>query len=114
MVDEGEAMARSDDPARVSITHVTRSLGITARALRHYDSMGLVRAARDRGNRRAYSEGACRELEGVGRLRGAGVSLDDIGWVLQAGRKNGAVALREAAIGCLTQRLSRLTMERFT
>jgi DNA-binding transcriptional MerR regulator len=98
--------------ARVSLKAASGALGISARALRYYDGEGLVLAERDGRNRRVYSAQACQELEVVARLRGAGVPVEEIRWVLEAARRSGASALRNTAIDCLTHRLSLLAGHR--
>lgn len=66
------------------ISQATRRFGLTQRALRHYEDLGLVRPTRDRRNGRCYDAAAVRRLEWIATLRRAGVSLGDVRSVLEA------------------------------
>jgi DNA-binding transcriptional MerR regulator len=101
----------SDKTSTVSIRTVSADLGITPRALRHWDAEGLIPVERDRRNRRMFSLETCRELEVVARLRGAGVPIEEIRWVLQAARRKGLAGLRHPAVDCLTHQLGRLAAQ---
>ncbi|MFR9802992.1 MerR family transcriptional regulator [Pseudonocardia sp. RS010] len=65
------------------IGEVSTQSGISARMLRHYDSIGLVSpTGRTRGGYRQYSEEDVRRLFHVEGLRSLGLSLQDIADVL--------------------------------
>ncbi|MCE0768056.1 MerR family transcriptional regulator [Pseudonocardia kujensis] len=65
------------------IGEVARQSGISARMLRHYDSIGLVSpTGRTHGGYRQYSEEDVRRLFQVEGLRSLGLSLQDIAEVL--------------------------------
>jgi DNA-binding transcriptional MerR regulator len=58
--------------------------GVTIRALRHYDSLGLLKPpARSRSGYRLYHESDLKRLEQIIALRAFGLSLADIGHALK-------------------------------
>lgn len=68
---------------RWSIGELARASGVTVRALRHYDEIGLLRASeRTAAGHRRYTEGDLRRLYRVRALRALGMSLEEIGDVL--------------------------------
>jgi DNA-binding transcriptional MerR regulator len=77
-----------------------RLCGVSARALRAYDAIGLFRPAwvdRDSGYRR-YSPAQLPEIRRILSLRAMGMGLEDIGDALRAGDLRGALARREATL----------------
>ena len=66
---------------------------LTPRALRFYEEKGLVRTERNEVGWRHYSSDARRRLGWIAELRAAGISLPDIGEVLEADEASGARAL---------------------
>jgi len=66
------------------INEVSTRLGLTPRALRYYEEVGLVRPGRNRQNKRVYPEAALRSLETIALLRRGGVDVETITWVLEA------------------------------
>lgn len=67
-----------------SISETSARLGLTVRALRYYEQVGLVKAGRTSQNRRVYGRQTLRDLEAIARLRRAGIDLETVAWVLQA------------------------------
>ncbi|MEV5603846.1 MerR family transcriptional regulator [Streptomyces sp. NPDC052299] len=66
-----------------SIAEVARMSGVTARTLRHYDAVGLLRPARTgAGGLRYYGERQLLRLQQILVLRELGLGLEDIGRVL--------------------------------
>lgn len=66
------------------IGEVARRCGVSARMLRHYDSLGLVRpTGRTVGGYREYSEADIRRILHVEGLRSLGLSLRQIGRALE-------------------------------
>ena len=61
-----------DEPCFV-ISVAARIVGVNTQTLRYYESLGLVRPHRTRGNQRVYSR---RDVERVQRMRGL---IDDLG-----------------------------------
>lgn len=68
---------------RLHVAHARQLFGLTARALRYYEELGLVVAHRDGMNTRWYDAAARRRLEWISRLRRS-VPLHDIAEVLRA------------------------------
>ncbi|MFD4628867.1 HEAT repeat domain-containing protein [Streptomyces sp. NPDC058284] len=65
------------------IGEVARRSGVSARMLRHYDSLGLVRpTGRTGGGYREYSEDDIRRIFHIESLRSLGLSLRDVGRAL--------------------------------
>jgi DNA-binding transcriptional MerR regulator len=82
----------------VSIGDLARQLGVTPRALRHYQDRGLVRSHRLSGNVRGYDAEAVEQLETITALRAVGLPLAAIRQVLDLrdAPEAQADALREA------------------
>lgn len=70
----------------LSIGRFARVSGLTIKALRHYDNIGLLRPARidDVTGYRYYSLEQARDAEAIRRLRSLAVPLDQIGSLLMA------------------------------
>jgi DNA-binding transcriptional MerR regulator len=75
---------------KIGIGEATRLYGMTLRAIRLYEEMGLVSARRDRFNNRYYDAAARRQLGWISLLRNAGLGLDDIREVLRAEDRDGS------------------------
>ncbi|HEV7933726.1 MAG TPA: MerR family transcriptional regulator [Actinomadura sp.] len=73
----------NDTGRRWSIGELARASGLTVRALRHYDEIGLLRASeRTASGHRRYTEPGLRRLYRVRALRALGLSLKEIAGVL--------------------------------
>jgi DNA-binding transcriptional MerR regulator len=70
----------------LSIGRFSHLSGLTIKALRHYDEIGLLRPARvdDSSGYRYYSLAQVREAEAIRRLRSLDMPLDEIGGLLGA------------------------------
>jgi MerR family transcriptional regulator, thiopeptide resistance regulator len=68
--------------------------GVTARALRHYDRLGLLRPRRSEAGYRLYAEDDLARLEQIVALRFLGLPLRRIGRLLESGPLPMAEALR--------------------
>src|SRR5690606_9445453 len=66
----------------VTLGAAMRELGLTARALRYYEEVGLVEADRDRLNCRRYDERAMDRLRLIAQFRQAGLDVRDIRLIL--------------------------------
>ena len=64
------------------VGELARATGLTTRALHHYDDIGLLVPGRTEGGHRVYSAADVERLYRVLALRGVGLSLDEIGAVL--------------------------------
>ena len=90
----------------VSIGDLARQLGVTPRALRHYQDRGLVRSHRLSGNVRGYDAEAVEQLETITALRAVGLPISAIRQVLELRDRPEAQAdaLREALAAVLQTR----------
>lgn len=70
----------------LSIGRFSRLSGLTVKALRHYDEIGLLRPTRvdDATGYRYYSLAQARDAEAIRRLRSLEVPLDEVAGLLQA------------------------------
>jgi DNA-binding transcriptional MerR regulator len=66
----------------MTVGELARATGVTVRALHHYDRLGLLRPARDRAGRRRYGPAEVRRLHQIVALRSFGLTLAEIGPVL--------------------------------
>jgi DNA-binding transcriptional MerR regulator len=64
------------------ITEICELFGLTRRAIRLYEEKGLVRPRRDAVNRRLYGEESRARLQLIAPLRRAGLSIDEIRYLL--------------------------------
>jgi DNA-binding transcriptional MerR regulator len=100
-------IGRDDTGRRWSIGELAQASGLTVRALRHYDEIGLLTAAgRTASGHRRYTERDLRRLYRVLALRTLGLSLEEIAGVL-ADSADDLAELR----GLLTARLRGLEAE---
>jgi DNA-binding transcriptional MerR regulator len=66
----------------VEIGEAARSLGVTARTLRHYQDQGLVRSHRLARNVRGYDLGTLEQLKAIVALRAVGLTIAAIRTIL--------------------------------
>ena len=66
-----------------TVGDVSVCFGLTPRAVRYYDSFGLVRPQRDAKGVRVFDHDDCTRLAIIARLRVAGLSLSTIETILQ-------------------------------
>jgi len=92
----------------VSITDAADQLGVTQRAIRYYEAVGMVTASRDRRNARCFGPDDRLRLTLICRLRRAGVSVPVIRDLLRRVDPGARAAL---AIAALRQREARLSTE---
>jgi DNA-binding transcriptional MerR regulator len=101
------------DAGNITLGEVMRRLDLTARAIRYYEELGLVRARRDQLNRRRYDEDAVSRLAAIAEFRRAGLSLDDISSILSRQDAGGDhCAHIDYAVSRLSERLKVLDQER--
>lgn len=97
----------------VTLGAAMRELGLTARALRYYEEVGLIEADRDRLNCRRYDERAMDRLRLIAQFRQAGLDVRDIRLILDRREESGAP---DGHIACamtkLEERLAVLEAER--
>ena len=95
-----------------SIVEVARMSGITARALRHYDAIGLLPPAWvNHSGRRFYDREQLLRLQQILLLRELGVGLDEVAKALHDGSGEGA-AEGAATVAALRRHQARLLAER--
>ena len=108
-------MWRGTHASDVTLKGVTAEFGLTARAVRYYEEVGLIVTRRDRGNRRRYDPQAVSQLRIIAELRRAGLGIDDIRVVLQSRLEAGEPCLDVGyAVSRLHERLASLEQERRT
>ena len=99
----------------VTLKGVTAQFGLTARAVRYYEEVGLIVTRRDRGNRRRFDPRAVSQLRIIAELRRAGLGIDDIRVALQSRPEAGDARLDVSyAVSRLHERLANLEQERRT
>ena len=98
----------------VSLKGVTAQFGLTARAVRYYEEVGLIVTRRDRGNRRRFDPRAVSQLGIIAELRRAGLAIDDIRVALQSRPEAGEALDVSYAVSRLHERLACLERERQT
>ena len=76
------ALARATEPAPkppLPIGALAREAGVSTRTVRYYEEIGLLATARRfAGGRRVFGEDALQRLKFIARLKGLGLSLDEI------------------------------------
>lgn len=68
------------------ISQIAELTGLTPRAIRHYEHLGLVSLTREGSKDRWFDLDARKRLLLIARLRRAGLSLTDIGRIIDLGR----------------------------
>jgi DNA-binding transcriptional MerR regulator len=94
-------MTVTDGPWKIG--DLAAAAGLTVRALRHFDDIGLLRPTRSLAGHREYGTGEVRRLRHILALRKLGVPLADIGPCLDGGLRHLEPAARD--------RLARLDSE---
>src|SRR5690606_5993042 len=97
----------------VTLGAAMRELGLTARALRYYEEVGLVEADRDRLNCRRYDERAMDRLRLIAQFRQPGLDVRDIRLILDQREDSDAPdGYLDCAVAKLKERLEVLEAER--
>ncbi|CAH0190615.1 HTH-type transcriptional regulator HmrR [Microbacterium oxydans] len=66
----------------MSIGDVAREMGLPTNVLRHWEAVGLLSPERDAGSRRKYGEDQIVRIAVIQRSKGAGMTLEQIGVML--------------------------------
>jgi len=99
-------------PLRYTISQLSRQFGVTPRALRFYEQIGLVEPNRD-GPNRVYSRGDCQRIRVITSGRKAGLTLDHIKELLDLyDTADGGAAQIGKAIERLRERVADLDVQR--
>ena len=88
------------------ISELARRGGASAHALRHYEKLGLIRAARSAGGYREFADNVVREVIFIVMGRRIGFSLKEIGEWLPAYRSGRLTA--EQMIDALQERIDQI------
>lgn len=91
------------------IGELAGAAGVSVRALRHYDRLGLlIPSARTSGGHRVYAAGDVRRLYRLLALRSLGLRLDEIGPLLDGGELAGVTRAQLERVEADLQRLEAL------
>ncbi|MDP3747001.1 MAG: MerR family transcriptional regulator [Phenylobacterium sp.] len=88
-----------------SLTQLSRTYGVTPRAIRHYDDVGLIKPHRNRANRRRLDLAERDRLLFILRLREAGLGLGEISRIVAVGRRHGPSEQLARACDALSDRI---------
>lgn len=72
--------------AVVGIARLAQTTGVTLRALRHYESLGLIRSQRTRAGARVFTPRQCEIASTIALLRKLDVAISDIQPIIDAER----------------------------
>lgn len=102
------------EASNLTIRRLATLTGSTARALRHYEAIGLLTPLRARNGTRVYAPGECERAMEVARLRRLDLSLDLIGRVLdrQSSSEARGMILKQALTEQLVELEARIPMIR--
>ena len=68
-----------NSPVLLSIGEISQRTGVATSALRFYESIGLIRSQRNRGNQRRFQRAVIRRVAVIKAAQRAGIPLDEIG-----------------------------------
>lgn len=104
-------MARSAPAvtAALDIAELASAAGVSARTIRYYGELGLLRAAgRGPGGRRSYAADALERLRFIGRLKHLGMTLEEIGELNDAFDRGRTPALLARLVELLDARVAQV------
>jgi DNA-binding transcriptional MerR regulator len=104
----------------MSIGEVARRVGVTAKAVRYYESLGLITVARRSNGYRDYDESHVRQIREIRAVAGLGIRVDQAKPFLDClagGNERGddcaaSVATYRATIASLDSRIAELSSRR--
>jgi DNA-binding transcriptional MerR regulator len=100
------------EPEQFTIGEVARRAGVATSAVRYYERRGLLRADGRRSGQRRFTEATLRRLIFIGMLQDAGLALDEIAGVLDAGTVQEWKAIAGRRLEALDAEIERLTQAR--
>ena len=96
----------------LTIGEVALRAGVATSAVRFYERRGLLTADARRSGQRRYRPETLRRLVFIGMLQDAGLSLDEIGGVLDAARVADWKAIARTRLAVLDDEIARLQRAR--
>ena len=91
------------DEARLRIGEVAARAGLRKSAIRYYESLGLLGEPERSSGQRLYERSVLRRLAVIGIAQRAGLSLEEIRRLLEAGNEPASARLREIAANKLPE-----------
>lgn len=96
----------------LTLGRVCETIGLTARAVRHYEKLGLLHTRRNGKNERLFDKDATTRLTLIAGLRAAGLPIADIKILFDARDQGEADAFAGLAARKLAEELRRLDRRR--
>ena len=96
----------------MTIGEVARRAGVATSAVRYYERRGLLAPDTRSSGQRRYEEGTLRRLVFIGMLQDAGLSLDDVAGILDAGSVAEWKAIGTRRLEALDAEIARLQQAR--
>jgi DNA-binding transcriptional MerR regulator len=100
------------DDVLLTIGEVARRAGVASSTVRFYERRGLLAADARRAGQRRYRVETMRRLVFIGMLQDAGLSLEDIGGVLDAAHVADWKAIARRRLAALDAEIARLQRAR--
>ncbi len=100
------------DAAPLSIGAVAERAAVATSTIRYYERRGLLVADERRSGQRRYRESTLRRLVFIGMLQDAGLSLDEIAGILEAGDVASWKAIAAVRLEVLEEEIERLHQAR--
>jgi len=100
------------DDDLMTIGELARRAGVAPSAVRYYERRGLLAADARQSGQRRYRNASLRLLVFIGMLQDAGLSLDDIDGILQAGTVTEWKTIARERVQVLDDEIERLTNAR--
>ena len=95
------------------IAGLARSAEVSARTIRYYEELGLVRpTGRGTSNRRLYGPDALERLRFIGRLKSLGLTLDEIAELNRSFERGNTPAMLDDLDEMLGERLEQIAERR--
>lgn len=102
---------KSSPSSRWSVGEVAEKFDVPTNVLRHWEAVHLLRPERDDAGRRRYSEDDIVRIAVIQRSKSAGMSLDQIAVLLDAGRR-GRHEVLQAHLDDIDRRMEEMRLSR--